>query len=260
MDYSENLLLLVVVYDFRQIKFPDSPILLAKCVTFAADGNSTFTKQKASKIMDLDILLKEVENDKSIMDTLDNQQLIWDLQMNLDQVINENAQLNKRLDLEQLIPFIYHIQHAKRIFITAAGRSGFAMRSAAMRLMHLGLTVYYVGDTTTPAIEEGDLLIAASGSGTTSTIVKAAQKAISVGAKVVALTTQVESELGKLATHIVFIPAAEKQDHSEKISTQYAGSLFEQFLLLLTDAIFQSLWKLSGKPAEELWKKHSNLE
>lgn len=248
------------IYDFHQIRFPDSPTFVAKCVTFAVDGNSTFTKQKLSKNMDVDLLLKEVENDKSILDTLDNQQLIWDLKMNLDQVINENAQLNKRLDLEQLVPFIYHIQNAKRIFITAAGRSGFAMRSAAMRLMHLGLTVYYVGETTTPAIEEGDLLIAASGSGTTSTIVKAAQKAVLVSAKVVALTTQPESELGKLASHIVFIPAAEKQDHSKKVSKQYSGSLFEQFLLLLNDAIFQSLWKLSGKPAEELWKKHSNLE
>ena len=210
--------------------------------------------------MDLELLLKQVDGDKLIMDTLDNQQLIWDLQMNLDQVIRENTQLSKRIDLEQLLLFIYHIQNAKRIFIIAAGRSGFAMRSAAMRLMHLGLTVYYVGDTITPAIEEGDLLIAASGSGTTSTIVKAGQKAVLVGAKVVALTTQPESELGKLASHIVFIPAAEKQDHSKKVSNQYSGSLFEQFLLLLNDAIFQSLWKLSGKPAEELWKKHSNLE
>jgi len=202
----------------------------------------------------------DVINKEAITDGLDNQQLAWDLQMNLDRIIEENTQLARKVHLDQLIPFIYHIQQASRIFITAAGRSGFAMQSAAMRLMHLGLTVYYVGDTASPAIREGDLLIAASGSGTTGSIVKAAEKSIEAGANVVGITTNAESPLAKLCNHLVLVPAAEKEDHSKKVSTQYAGSLFEQFLLLLNDAVFQSLWKLSGQPAEELWKRHANLE
>ncbi|WP_293785903.1 6-phospho-3-hexuloisomerase [uncultured Pedobacter sp.] len=202
----------------------------------------------------------EVINNEVFTDKLDNQQLAWDLQMNLDSIIEENTQLARKVQLDRLIPFIYHIQQAKRIFITAAGRSGFAMQSAAMRLMHLGLTVYYVGDTTSPAIGTGDLLIAASGSGATSSIVRAVEKAIGAGANVVGITTNAESPLAKLCNHLVLVPAAEKEDHSKKVSTQYAGSLFEQFLLLLNDAVFQSLWKLSGQPAEELWKRHANLE
>lgn len=209
--------------------------------------------------MDLKVSAK-FENHQSVMDRLDNQQLVWDLQMNLDKIMEENTRLVKQMEFDQLIPFVYHIQQAKRIFITAAGRSGFAMQSAAMRLMHLGLTVYYVGETTSPAITKGDLLIAASGSGATESIVKAAEKSITVGANVVAITTNVESPLAKLASHVVLVPAAEKKDHSKKISTQYAGSLFEQFLLLLNDAVFQSLWKLSGEAAETLWERHANLE
>lgn len=213
-----------------------------------------------SEVMDLKILLDQAEQDQSVMEKIDNQQLFWDLRTNLDQILEENLSLSRQLELEQLLPYIYHIQQAKRIFITAAGRSGFAMRSTAMRFMHLGLNVYYVGDTTTPAIGEGDLLIAASGSGTTTSIVRSAEKSIASGAKLVAITTNAESALGKIASHVVVIPAAEKQDHSQKISAQYAGSLFEQFLLLLNDAVFQSLWKLSGQEAEELWKRHANLE
>jgi len=193
-------------------------------------------------------------------DILDNQQLIWDLQLNLDLVLNENTQLAKKIDLESLIPFINFIQKSERIFIIATGRSGFAMRCTAMRLMHLGLVVYFVGETTTPAIQKGDLLISASGSGTTATIVRAAEKAILAGAEVVALTTNLSSSLAKLANHVVLIPAAEKEDHAGGKSKQYAGSLFEQFLLLLMDAVFQSLWKLDETPAEELWKRHANLE
>ena len=182
------------------------------------------------------------------------------LQSDLEMILNENVALMKKLDFEQVLPLIDQLQQAKNIFVIAAGRSGFSMRSAAMRLMHLGLQVYFVGDTTTPAIKAGDLLLAASGSGTTSTIVRAAEKSVAAGAKVVAISTQQTSPLAQLATHVILIPAAEKQDHQGNQSKQYAGSLFEQFLLLLTDAVFQSLWKASEKPAEELWKRHANLE
>jgi 6-phospho-3-hexuloisomerase len=124
----------------------------------------------------------------------------------------------------------------------------------------LGLTVFVVGETTTPAIKAGDLLLAGSGSGTTSTIVKAAEKAKAAGAQVVAISTTTDSPLAALATQVVVLPAAQKQDHGGSISQQYAGSLFEQSVLLLTDAIFQTLWALDGTPAEELWKRHANLE
>lgn len=182
------------------------------------------------------------------------------LKSHLNMILVENNWLLNQIDFNEVEGLMNQMQAAEHIFITAAGRSGFAMRSAAMRLMHFGFQVYFVGDTTTPAIQAGDLLVAASGSGTTSNIVKAAEKAKSVGAQVVALTTQPKSPLGETADLIVNIPAAEKQDHDSSKSRQYAGGLFEQFLLLLNDAIFHELWKASGIPAEELWKRHANLE
>jgi 6-phospho-3-hexuloisomerase len=129
-----------------------------------------------------------------------------------------------------------------------------------MRLMHLGFSVYVVGEIVSPAIQKGDLLIAGSGSGTTSSIVSAAQKAVKAGARVLAFSTTDHSPLAELSDQIAIIPAAQKQDHSSALSQQYAGSLFEQAVLLLTDAIIQSLWQNDGTPAEELWKRHANLE
>lgn len=201
-----------------------------------------------------------MQTGNSAKNELDNQELINGLKANLALILNENLQLSQKTDLEALVPFINYIRQSQRIFIVSAGRSGFAMRSFAMRLMHLGLTVYFVGETTTPAIQKGDLLITASGSGTTGSIVRAAEKALSVGANLVALTTNTGSPLAKLANHVVYIPAAEKEDHGGDKSKQYAGSLFEQFLLLLMDAVFQSLWQQDGAPAQELWKRHANLE
>lgn len=194
------------------------------------------------------------------VNTTTYKQLAKEVRNNLEMILLENTWLLKQINFDEVATFANTIKTANHIFIIAAGRSGFAMRSAAMRLMHLGLNVHFVGETTTPAIEEGDLLIAASGSGTTSSIVKAAEKAKSVGAKVVALSTQTQSLLSSIADQLIFIPAAEKEDHEGSRSRQYAGSLFEQFLLLLTDAVFQSLWKMEETPNAELWKRHANLE
>jgi 6-phospho-3-hexuloisomerase len=152
------------------------------------------------------------------------------------------------------------ILSAKRVFVTGAGRSGLALRMAAMRLMHLGLTVHVAGEITAPAIAAGDLLIVASGSGTTAGAVHAAEVARKVGADVLALTTAPESKLGVLAQGLVVIPAATKQDHGGARSEQYAGALFEQSVLLLTDAMFQTMWRGRGESAEQLWKRHANLE
>jgi 6-phospho-3-hexuloisomerase len=58
----------------------------------------------------------------------------------------------------------------------------------------------------------------------------------------------------------VVVPAAEKQDHAGILSAQYAGSLFEQSVVFVGDALFHSLWTSSGASAETLWARHSNLE
>ncbi|MGI4821736.1 MAG: 6-phospho-3-hexuloisomerase [Janthinobacterium lividum] len=194
------------------------------------------------------------------MSASNSEQLSHDLHHHLQVIIQENQQLAEKLDLTAAGAIIPLIQQAERIFVVGAGRTGLALKAAAMRLMHLGLTVFVVGETTTPAIKAGDLLLAGSGSGTTSTIVKAAEKAAAAGAQILAISTTTDSPLAALATQLLVLPAAQKQDHGGTISQQYAGSLFEQSVLLLTDAIFQTLWALDGTPAEELWKRHANLE
>ncbi|MCU1585627.1 MAG: 3-hexulose-6-phosphate isomerase [Microbacteriaceae bacterium] len=152
------------------------------------------------------------------------------------------------------------IRDAPRVFVLGAGRSGLALRMTAMRLMHLGLTVHVVGETTTPAIGKSDVLLVASGSGTTPGIVRAAETASAVGASIIALTTDASSALSALARTVIVVPAAQKQDHTGAVSIQYAGGLFEQAIVLIGDAIFHTLWKLSGIDAAQLWPRHANIE
>ncbi|MCG3752577.1 MULTISPECIES: 6-phospho-3-hexuloisomerase [unclassified Amycolatopsis] len=149
---------------------------------------------------------------------------------------------------------------APAVFTIGTGRSGLALQMAAMRFMHLGLPTHVVGEVTAPAIGERDVLVAASGSGSTARVVRAAETARAQGADVIALTTAPESALAKAATEVLVIPAADKQDFDGNSSVQYAGSLFEQSVLLITDSLFHALWQTSGTQARELWRLHANLE
>jgi 6-phospho-3-hexuloisomerase len=178
-------------------------------------------------------------------------------------VLAENVRLSERLapdGASALEDAGAALLGARRIFVLGAGRSGLALRMTGMRLMHLGLVVHVVGEVTTPAILAGDVLLVASGSGTTASIVRAADAARVAGARIVAITTASRSPLADLADVTVVVPAAEKQDHAGILSAQYAGSLFEQSVVFVGDALFHSLWTSSGASAETLWARHSNLE
>lgn len=151
------------------------------------------------------------------------------------------------------------IRSARAVFVIGSGRSGLAIQMAAMRLMHLGLRVHVAGEVTAPALGSGDVLIAVSGSGTTDAVVRAAATANKVGASVLAVTAAPESPLAQRARAVLVLPAADKQDHSAEITLQYAGSLFEQSVLLAFDALFHALWSGFDQTAERLWERHANI-
>lgn len=175
-------------------------------------------------------------------------------------IYSEHQQLAEEIDLEQLGQLIPPLERANAIFVMGMGRSGLMMQAIAMRLMHLGYTVHVVGETTAPAIAKGDVLLAGSGSGSTTSIVQAAKTAKRVGAAILTLTTNRDSQLADLSDVVAVLPAAQKNKQEASVSEQYAGSLFEQALLLFGDALIQVLWKKGGKTADELWKRHANLE
>lgn len=130
----------------------------------------------------------------------------------------------------------------------------------AMRLMHLECQVYVVGETIiSSVIRAGDLLIACSESGGSGNVCATAQKAREMGARIVSVTTQAESALGKMSDIVIKIAAAAKQDRSREQSRQFAVSLFEKSTLLLFDALFYVMAQNLNKSAETLWALHTIL-
>jgi 6-phospho-3-hexuloisomerase len=175
-------------------------------------------------------------------------------------ILAENRHVLGQVRAAALERFVSLLTDANRIFVVGEGRSGLAVRMFAMRLMHLGYHVYVVGETTTPALRRDDLLIACSGSGTTSGVLTMTTTAHLTGGRIAVVTTAPKSSLGHIADVVITIPAAVKQDHSQQYSEQFAGSLFEQAVLLLFDAICHALVHSLGKNTETLWSMHANLE
>lgn len=63
----------------------------------------------------------------------------------LKTIISELDQYSPMIDDTQVETVAKMAFQANRIFVGGAGRSGFAGRGFAMRLMHLGLHAYFVG-------------------------------------------------------------------------------------------------------------------
>ena len=166
------------------------------------------------------------------------------------------------LDEEVTLNFVNELKDKHAIFVAGAGRSGFMARGFAMRLMHMGYRSYLVGETTTPAILEGDLLVVCSGSGETKSLVSMASKAKALHASLVLITINPESTIGHLADTIVRIPAPSPKAtaNSDFVSIQPMGNLFEQSLLLFLDMSIMLLMEQTNITSEAMFKLHANLE
>lgn len=174
----------------------------------------------------------------------------------------ELARTIENMNEKQIDELMKAICNANKIFICGAGRSQLMLRGIAMRLMHLGFDSYVVGDTTTPALQEGDLLILGSGSGETSGLVNVASKAKNFGGKIAVITIKAESTLGKMADFLVQIPAyTDKIEYNDmKKPVLPGGSLFEQAMLVLGDALVIPLGEIANIPTNKAFARHANLE
>lgn len=183
---------------------------------------------------------------------------------NLQTIVNELSTYSAKVRQEDVRALAEACAKAKRIFIGGAGRSGFAARGFSNRLMHLGLTAYFVGEPTTPSIGEGDLLVVGSGSGTTASLVANSNKAKAAGAALATLTIFPNATIGAKADVVVTIPGAtpKKSDGAEDsaVSIQPMGSLFEQLSWLVYDSVILELMDILGETSDTMYPRHANLE
>ncbi len=165
----------------------------------------------------------------------------------LDTIQAEIAGVLARLDRSDLDVFTTALAGYGRIFVSGAGRSGFMAGALAMRLVHLGHDVHLVGEATAPAFDDGDTLVAISGSGTTAGTVRSAEEASRARVRVLAVTTDVDSPLARTADEVLCVPAATKHRRAGEASTaQPLSSLFDQATHLVFDALCLDLAQRGG--------------
>ncbi|MDI9634059.1 MAG: 6-phospho-3-hexuloisomerase [Methanolinea sp.] len=173
---------------------------------------------------------------------------------------------------EEVEEFLNEILGARRIYVMGAGRSGLVAKAFAMRLMHLGLSSYVVGETITPAMRPGDLVVVFSGSGKTKTVADIAETAKEIGGRVALITSDRNSRIAKIADTLVII-----EHHRDKVRDEGAefeirqvmgehksfaplGTLFETAAMVFADAIISRLMEITKTDERELKDRHANIE
>src|SRR5690625_1471825 len=153
-------------------------------------------------------------------------------------LVSEVTEVLQQVDPIESTELAEEIFRAKTIFVAGTGRSGLIGKVFSMRMMHSGYSIYVVGETITPSIETGDLLIVMSGSGSTSTLKQFATKGKEVGGKVSLVTTNKQSCMRKFRDFCVTSPpSTKKRLDSEPETIQPLGRQFYQSALLLMYAI-----------------------
>lgn len=176
----------------------------------------------------------------------------------------EQVKIDIKKQEEPVTKLIAEIVSANKIFAFGLGRSGLVVKAFAMRLMHLGLSVYVVGETICPTPQKDDLLVVFSGSGgkplipnDIPTTLAYAKLAKTKGTKVVCITQNNDSELAKISD--VAIVLNTKPDEQEK-ELALMGTLFETMAGVLADAIIAELKHQLSKTESDMKKNHNIFE
>ena len=173
--------------------------------------------------------------------------------------------------VETLLDTIMNVKRdGKKALVVGAGRSGLVGKAFAMRLMHVGIGVYVMGETITPAIGEGDIVIIISGSGSGAMSTTAARMAKRLGSIIFAVTSYPDSELAQISDHLVVVPGretvAEESDYQsrqllgEHESLAPMGTLFEDTCAVFLDGLIAELMVRLKVSEASMREKHSTIE
>lgn len=157
-------------------------------------------------------------------------------------------------DIEETEKFVDMIISSKTIFIYGVGRSGLIAKAFAIRLVQMGLEVYFVGETITPIVEEGNLVIIVSQTGNTMSCIQTANIVRRVGARVVSITANDHSKLANASNLVVHISPSKDEQRG---TLAPLGTLFEDAALIYLDGIVAQLMQELGQSEGSMRRRHA---
>ncbi|MFH1559280.1 MAG: 6-phospho-3-hexuloisomerase [Patescibacteria group bacterium] len=161
------------------------------------------------------------------------------------------------------------ILSARRVFVFGAGRSGLIGKAFAMRLMHLGKEVFFIGETITPAIQPGDVIFFISGSGDTLSVTNMLKAAQKKQIKILGLTARKNGTLYKKGDEIICLDTENCLCSGDYLTMQILGSYrkvaplgtsFESSALVYLDSLIVLLMAQLDKNEQDLKLRHANIE
>lgn len=176
----------------------------------------------------------------------------------LKTVSQEIENVCKTVDEAELEKLAGEIDNAKNIYISGNGRSGLVGEMIAMRLMHSGYSVFVIGETTTPAFKENDLLIILSGSGKGHSVKTMTEKAKALRGRTALVTAGIDVPSGSDFDTVLHINASTKNNDIQTI--QPLGNQFDQSMHLILDSLIIHLNETANRDNEAIKARHFNLE
>ncbi len=146
------------------------------------------------------------------------------------------------------------IMKAEKIFVYGVGRSGLVAKGFAIRLVQLGMSVYFIGDIATPIVDDKSLVLAISSTGETMSAIQTANICRRVGANVVVITSKESSKLAH-AGNVVFPLRTDTNEKSKKLAP--LGTLFEDAAIILLDGIVAELMVRMDQDDKKMRSRHS---
>jgi len=179
----------------------------------------------------------------------------------VEAILEENRNLLARVSKEKIDHPIEEFDKGGRIFCAAQGRSGYVLRYFCTRLMQFGYSAFFVGETITPRINKGDMLLVVSGSGQTILTQEWVRIAQEEGATTFGVIGVEDSPIGRALDYAISLPAGSKLEPSkESRSSQLPGALFEQATFVFLETIVLALYQRQGSDPQTILDRHANIE
>ncbi len=174
-----------------------------------------------------------------------------DFPLHLVELMGEVLKSTNGNDLEAAINLLIN---ANQTFIYGVGRSGYASKSFAMRLVQMGMKAYFIGETVTPIVGPNDVVLIVSNTGETMSAIQTANIVRRVGARLIVLTRNRVSKLAHIA-NVLLVLDVDSVEFDHVIAP--LGTLFENTALVYLDGLISLLMVRLGETDESMRKRHA---
>ena len=170
----------------------------------------------------------------------------------LNHILDRVGDACHSVDKESVKEIAEIIAKSPRVFVYGSGRSGVIGKCFATRLVQVGKTAYFIGESTTPIIKKEDSVVLISNTGKTKSTILVASISRNIGAETICLTSSPDNPLAKICNKKLIIKYS-------NINPDYAplGTIFEISSLIILDSLIAELMNILGENEESMRGRHA---